>query len=142
MSKQTPSQGPKSSEFDEHGPISGSVLELLALFDEALPEVAFPGVDAASLAALATRVRTQTERTAAALSELEAARAELSGARSELRDAAKRALGYAKVYAEGDPELSERVKAIKLSERKLAPPSRRPRKKRKSKSDVPSIHVV
>lgn len=113
-------------------PLSEPVSKLIALFTEHLAELSFPDLNAERLEGLAQELNLQSAREAAALEELEQARAAHSAARKAMREASKRALGYAKVYAEGDQELSARVGEIRLSERKLAPPKRRARAGKKA----------
>jgi len=110
--------------------------ELLELFDGPLRDVTFPDVDRTTLRALVEETEAthaQRQIKAASLTEadevLALAQAAVLAARSELLDAdaqvdqrqrallvgAQRALSYAKVFAETDPELHARLSAISLS---------------------------
>lgn len=94
--------------------IPPSVQAVLDLFSGALSEVRFADVDASGLTTLASEVE-------AAAMEVEARQADLNTARDTLNQRqeglllrVQRALAYARVYAESDPELTQRLNAISL----------------------------
>jgi hypothetical protein len=88
---------------------------LLDVFQSDLAELRFADLDAATLSGLADEL----DRRAA---EVESQEAKLSELQRALRDQhdlllaqAQRALAYARVYAERDPELTARLRAISLT---------------------------
>lgn len=99
--------------------ISSAVATLLQIFEDDLPDVSFPDVDGsrlglASLEERANIVRRQTDELEALRAQVAASRDALESARVELGRHAERALAYAKLYAEAQPELSERLHALAL----------------------------
>jgi hypothetical protein len=87
---------------------------LIALFENELDGVRFPGADAATLGAARDAVvaaQREVERCAAAL---EAAGAALRTAREGLLANARRAQAYARVFADGQEALLARIDAIVL----------------------------
>jgi hypothetical protein len=89
-----------------------AVRDLIAVFDQELAEVSFPDVSRDSLHAHAGAVHEQMRAVEELRVRLEAAQSELAGRRDALRSHADRALAYARVYAQGHPELGERLAAI------------------------------
>lgn len=96
----------------DSNPIPTAVKELLALFDGPLSEVRFPDVDGAAL-------REQVASVDAAVKDVEAAAAAWAEAKREvdarlevLLQKAQRALAYARVYAEGKPELDAQLASL------------------------------
>lgn len=87
---------------------------LLDLFSSDLEGTRFGDVDASSLAALAAHVATADEAVASAQAALDAARTELAVRNEALLAHAHRALAFARVYAENNPELTARLAAITL----------------------------
>lgn len=140
-------------------PVSPALQEVLTLFSADLAEVTFPGVDASTLADLAEQVRARAVDVARARAVLEETRTALLEAQDLLEERAHRAVGYARVFAEGDAELEERLAALALNRgrpRKAArnTPSRatngrtesaeveadaEPKKRRKKRSAGPSL---
>ncbi len=108
---------------------------LLALFSERLAEVKFPGIDAAELERLAGRSMEFATEVSALEEALEQVRSQLANARIELEAAARRGLGYAKVYAEDDPELLRGLDAIRLGVRARGRP---PGSKKKRMPKLPT----
>ncbi|MEY4508880.1 MAG: hypothetical protein RLZZ450_1002 [Pseudomonadota bacterium] len=93
--------------------LSSRSREILELYASALPEVAFPDLDLASLHACADQLREAQDVVDRLESELHDAR-ELVASQSAALDArAERALAYARIYAEGKPELQAAVSAIR-----------------------------
>ena len=95
-------------------PVPKGVRRVLTLFDEELSAVAFPDVSRASL----QRAEEALQRATAEQRELEthlaAATEAVAAAQAALEQHAARALAYARVYAEGDPALAEKVAALAL----------------------------
>lgn len=88
--------------------------QLVAVFAEHLPSVTFPGVDAATLEALANTVQDRADTLAQAEAALIAARETHAIAQAELGRTALAALGYARVYAADDPRLGAALAEIEL----------------------------
>lgn len=115
------------------------ISQLIEVFEASLADVEFPGVTAASLRAQATEVDAAAHTLAEAEATVRSARAahaELFGA---LRDAAERGLGYARVYASGDEELSATLGGIEVKPPK---PRRMPPKKRGRKPKAQPDNVA
>lgn len=98
----------------DSNPIPTAVKELLGLFDGPLSEVRFPDVDGAAL-------REQVASVEAAVKDVEAAAAAWAEAKRSvdarlevLLQKSQRALAYARVYAEGRPELDAQLAALLL----------------------------
>ncbi len=100
---------------------------LIDLFEAQLPDVEFPGVNAASLRQQATAVDAAAQAVAEAELALRHARATHAEAYGALRTAAEQGLGYARVFAAENAELSEALGAVQL---RPAKPKRMPPKKR------------
>ncbi len=112
---------------------------LIDVFENKLPKVEFPGVNAASLREQATTVDAAAEAVADAEAALREARATHAEAYGALRTAAERGLGYARVYASDDEELTEALGAVQL---KPAKPRRMPPKKRGRKPKAKPDNVA
>jgi hypothetical protein len=140
--------------------ISPPVQSLLDLFSTDLADLRFADVDASTLAVLTASVESAAETVGAAQAALDAARTELQGRQDLLQQHAQRALAYARVYAEGDAELSARLDAIALpraarrgrtdgeeplvlSAAEAAPRKRgRPRKEAAAPESTPALEAV
>ena len=96
-------------------PIAPSVRTLLAIFQGDLADVRFPDVDADVLHQLCTQVHEQAEALHQAQLAVEHARQTLSDAQGQLEKKAKQALLYARVYAEDDTDLLEKLADVSLS---------------------------
>lgn len=94
--------------------LSTPLQTLLDLFSSDLEAVRFGDVDASSLATLAAHVATAEEAVASAQAALDTARAELAARNEALLTHAHRALAFARVYAETNPELTARLATITL----------------------------
>lgn len=94
--------------------IPEAVQQLLAVFSTKLADVRFPDVDRASLARAIDEAHTAAIAVATAETTLEAARTAQREQHEELLRRAQRALAYARVFAEGDEELSHELDAILL----------------------------
>jgi hypothetical protein len=90
------------------------VQSLLDLFATSLAEVRFGDVDAKTLASAAADVQAAAAIVTGAQSALDEARRTLHELEEALLQNAHRAAAYARVYAENDAALSERVSAIAL----------------------------
>ena len=90
------------------------VKQILDLFSRDLAEASFGGLDRRVLEEAASRVAAHAEAVDRAEAALEAARATLAESQEVLHGRAQRALAYARVFAEDDPELSARLEAITL----------------------------
>lgn len=99
---------------NEHAALSPDMNQLLALFASDLAEVRFGDLDHDALVAAASAV----DAAAATLAEAErtavAARAALDRAQGVLTQKGQRALAHARIHAEGDAALTERLQAIVL----------------------------
>jgi hypothetical protein len=94
--------------------ISASIQTVLDLFTTSLADVRFADVDGPTLARLAADVEAAAEAVAAAQAALDAARDGLQERQDALLQHAQRALGYARVYAEGDAALSQQIATVSL----------------------------
>jgi hypothetical protein len=94
--------------------IPAPIQTVLALFTTSLADVRFADVDGPTLARLAAGVEAAAEAVATAQSALDAAREALQERQDTLLQHAQRALAYARVYADGDVELSQQIDAVSL----------------------------
>ena len=95
--------------------LSSRSREILELYASALPEVAFPDLDLASLHVAAEQLRTAQDEVDRLESEVRDARELVASASAALDARAERALAYARIYAEGKPDLQAAVNAIRSS---------------------------
>lgn len=100
-------------------PLAQAVIELFA---EALPDVRFPDMDLSVLETAADDLRAAQVELEQIEAELSAARVALEKQAEQLMVRAQRALAYARVFAESDPELANRVLAIGHAEKKPTSP--------------------
>jgi hypothetical protein len=94
--------------------IPSPIQSLLELFATDLAEVRFADVDAQTMTRAAADVQAASVIVAAAQAALDDARQVLQERQEALMQYAQRAIAYARVYAESDDALSERVNAIAL----------------------------
>jgi hypothetical protein len=94
--------------------IPAPIQTLLDLFTTSLVDVRFADVDAPALARLASGVEAAAEAVSDAQAALDATREALQERQDALLQHAQRALAYARVYAEGDASLSERLDTVNL----------------------------
>ncbi|MEZ4398397.1 MAG: hypothetical protein R3B06_00155 [Kofleriaceae bacterium] len=94
--------------------LTAPIRDLLALFAETLADVKFPDVDSRALTTEAKQVLDRAAEVGRAEAALAEARRTLVEAQDQLHQRAQRALAYARVYADGDAELSARLDAIGL----------------------------
>lgn len=111
-------------------PVDEPTQELITFFTDDLGEVSFPdtdggSLDAAALEQLADKVRRGAAEVQRARKALEEANQALASARDELDDKAVRALGYAKVFCQGQPPLLEKVSALSLGGAKRKPKAKK-----------------
>jgi hypothetical protein len=103
-------------------PISSPVRAVIDLFADPLRDVRFGEVDATTLAELAASVAAAAEVVGSTEAQLVRDRKILQERQEALLVQAQRALAYARVFAENDPPLMERLEQIALPR-----PPRRPR---------------
>lgn len=96
-----PSPGESSIEPD---PVPAPARAVIELFATHLAKVQFPDVDAAALAALAAEVRAEAAAVARARDALTAALAASDARVAKLTAACTRAVAYARVFSEAQPE--------------------------------------
>ncbi|MFV8753317.1 hypothetical protein ACNOYE_22440 [Nannocystaceae bacterium ST9] len=125
-----------STSTDSPARIPESIRAIVNLFGDPLAEVRFPDVDGERLLAAVSEVEQRSAELQHALEAVQAARAELEASQAELHDLARRAHAYARVFAEGDAELSEQVGSIKLDEQVLAPKRKRGRPRKRDVSQT------
>jgi hypothetical protein len=125
-----------STSTDSPARIPESIRAIVNLFGDPLAEVRFPDVDGERLLAAVSEVEQRSAELQHALEAVQAARAELEASQAELHDLARRAHAYARVFAEGDTELSEQVAGIKLDEQVLAPKRKRGRPRKRDVSQT------
>ncbi len=109
--------------------VPAEVQEVLDLFEDDLAEVRFPDVDIEVLTSHVAIVEEHLKEAEITRAAFEQARIRLEEAQSELRSKAKRALAYAKIFADGDEALAERLGAMTLG----GEPPQKKKPKRKSK---------
>jgi hypothetical protein len=102
-------------------PIPVPIRTLLELLGGELASVRFPDVDGEKLAAGVREAEQAAQAVAAAEAALTVARARLDEQQNALLARAQRALGYLRVFAEGDATLESRVEAIALPRRDRPP---------------------
>lgn len=95
-------------------PIPQTAQLVLDFFDNELAGVRFPDVDQAVLQEAADRVTALAEEQARAEAALQAAREALQEGQDQLLARCQRALSYARIYAEDDPDLSRRLEAVTI----------------------------
>jgi len=129
------SQSPAAPERDPLAPFEHAVI---ALFDGPLASVGFPGVDRAVLAETTRTVIEAQLVVEAAERDLEAARKELGERATELGKMARRAVAFARVLAEDDASLAEKLEALTP---RAGEPARATRKRR-ARSDEPMLPTM
>lgn len=98
--------------MDVADPIPPSVKVLLELFKNELSAVTFPGVDVAILEQLIADVQNYTDAVHKAEAALRAAQASLRESEESLAVKSQKALAYARVYAEDQPEIVAKLDAV------------------------------
>jgi hypothetical protein len=94
--------------------VGGGVVDVVAVFHEALAGVRFPDVDAAVLEADVRAVHDAAAAVAALEASLDVARRSLDDAHDALVHRAAKAVAYARVFAIGNDALMHRLDAIAL----------------------------
>jgi ElaB/YqjD/DUF883 family membrane-anchored ribosome-binding protein len=95
-------------------PVSSAVQEVVDLFTKELTHLRFGDLEAGVLAASADEVKAVAVEVAEAEAVLDGVRARLAEKQDALIQKAQRALAYARVYAEGQPDLAARIEQIAL----------------------------
>ncbi|WP_338872056.1 hypothetical protein [Myxococcus stipitatus] len=99
---------------NENDPISPALRALLELFTTELAEVRFPDMSGQVLEDAAAQVKASAEAVARAQAALEVARQGLQESQDALLQKGQRALAYARVFAEENPELNAKLESIHL----------------------------
>src|ERR1017187_3942129 len=102
------------SMFSPMDTIPASVQAALELSETALADVRFANLDAKTLARTAADVHAVASVVASAQAALDSARCALQERQEVLLEQVQRAIAYARVYAENDEALSQRLDAITL----------------------------
>ncbi len=95
-------------------PIPPAIESLIALFHSDLQAVRFPDVDAEALELVADEVRAASSEVQRAEEALAAAMRELAQRQESLLQKSQRALAYARIFAEENPDLLTRLDAVQL----------------------------
>jgi hypothetical protein len=111
-------------------PIPSDIEEFIEFFAERLGGLQFPDVDLDTLGALAGQVRERAAEVARLNEQVRAAREELERAQEALRKTARRGLAYARVYTQGDAELSAELGGLALDREQ---PADQPARKRRGR---------
>ncbi len=94
--------------------IPAPIQTLLDLFTTSLADVRFADLDGQTLASSAAEVEVAARSVAAAQAALDGAREAMQAKQDALLQRAQRALAYARVYAESDEALSQKLDAVSL----------------------------
>lgn len=124
-----------SPQRDPLGPFEHAVI---ALFDGALSEVTFPGIDRAVLGDATQKTLDAQLVVEAAERELDLARRALDERATELAKMAKKAVAFARVLADDDASLSEQLDAI--SPRSME--ANKGTRKRRARTDEPMLPTL
>jgi hypothetical protein len=111
----------------ERDPVGSFEHAVLALFEGPLSAVGFPGVDRAVLLEAVRAANEAQLVVEAAERDLEHSRRELGDKMTELGKLARRALAYARVLAEDDASLADKLESLSP---RTTEPARTPRKRR------------
>jgi hypothetical protein len=114
-------------------PISPAIQELLTVFKKDLASVVFPDVSQETLESLTQKVRSGAKELQDALKRAETARESLESGQNELLAKALRGLAYAKVFAEGNDALLEKLSKINLGKTNRSPKKSAPEKPKTEK---------
>jgi hypothetical protein len=118
-------------------PIPSAVQELLALFKDELSTVSFPDVSQQALETLADDVRAKLKELQDVSALITAAQEALEASQNELVQKSIRGLAYAKIFAEGNDELMEKLSAISFGKPVRTPKPAEGKRSRSKKSEVP-----
>jgi len=119
--------------------VPGAVRQLVALFEQDLAAVEFPGVGLASLGAHIEALEESAGVVHEAEAKLTAARDTLAERRRALSRHAEQAVAYLRVFAAERPELQERVSALELVRATSSPPPERKRGRPRKTASPPAI---
>lgn len=124
------------AKHDHDDPISSELSEFIDFFKTSLGDLTFPDVDAAALENLAQTVRDRSSELARLDEQMRLARAALDEARAALQKASQRGLAYARVYVDGNDELSTALDNLSITrpEAPSKPRKRKPKSKAKNKA--------
>jgi chromosome condensin MukBEF ATPase and DNA-binding subunit MukB len=121
---------------DPTSALSRSVIEL---YTEELADVRFPDLDLATLELARDELTSAQQELERIEAELDRVRAALDAKVQALDATAERALAYARIYAERDPELSARIEEMRRRPSSAAEGIDAPKKRgRKKKAETPS----
>ncbi len=121
-----------SSKTESREPLPPLAREVLSVFQGELSGVRFGEIDAERLSEVASRVVAVQAKVDEAREHLEAAKRVHEHELSGLTALAEKALAYARIHAEGDEALSERLARL------VAPEATAPRKRRRRKKAAPA----
>ncbi len=133
--RETPVQATTSPQRDPLGPFEHAVI---ALFDGALSDVTFPGIDRAVLGDATQKTLDAQLVVEAAERELDLARRALDERATELARMAKKAVAFARVLADDDAALSDQLEAI--SPRAID--ANKGTRKRRARTDEPMLPTL
>jgi hypothetical protein len=120
-------------------PIPPSVQELITVFNHDLAKVAFPDVSLEALESLKQKVRQSAQELGDALKQAQTARESLEAGQGELTAKAARGLAYAKVFAEGNDELMEKLQKITIGKTVRTP---KKSSSEKPRAEKPGAEVI
>src|ERR1044071_9046162 len=104
----------REGDMPMNDPVSSAVQEVVDLYTGELSELRFGDLEGSVLARATDEVKAIAIEVTVAEATLEAVRARLNEKQEALFQKAQRALAYARVYAEGQPELSARIDQIAM----------------------------
>ncbi len=116
----TPSPLTLVASSSEPDPVPADIRAIIDLFVTHLSKVAFPDVDAASLRKQADDLRAEAKTVARARDVLAAAIAATDARLAVLTESATRAIAYARIYGEAQPERQPILAALAMLERPTA----------------------
>lgn len=102
-------------------PVPADLQALMDLFTKHLANVTFPDVDAASLRKHADELRAEAKNVARARAQLAAAESASDAKLATLISACARAIAYAKIYCDAQPDRRPIAEAIAALDRPAAP---------------------
>jgi hypothetical protein len=121
-------------------PVSEPLAALIEVFGAHSAALCFPEVDHPTLEGLAAELRQAAAEVERCERSLQQARQVLDERREALRGRAERGLAYARIYAEDDDELRERLESIDLGATALpAAKTKRAPQQRRSRRTKPAV---
>lgn len=109
-----------ASSSPETDPVPADIRAIIDLFVTHLAKIAFPDVDAASLRKQADELRAEAKTVARAREVLAAAIAATEARLAVLTESATRAIAYARIYGEAQPDRQPIIAALATLERPAA----------------------